>query len=122
MFNGRPPKISRWVLVALYVLAMAPTAFGFAAHPHHGAGIAAARSLDAPICGHAAPLSERPASSPCAGCDACMVSEAPIAPNQIAHVVYVIEIATRLEFESSLGRRLDRRPDDLRSRAPPRVA
>jgi hypothetical protein len=116
------PKISRWLIAALYVLTIASTTFGFAGHERHGVGIATARAHDAPVCGHAAPHSGKPVKSCSLCCDACTLSAAPILANQITHVVYSVEIATRLEFASSLGRRLDDRPDDLRSRAPPRAA
>jgi hypothetical protein len=122
MIGGIRPKISRWLITALYVLAMASISFGSAARVHHGAGFAAATTLDVPACGHVVPNPGRPAKAPLGCCDACALSAAPIMPSQITHVICSIEIAARLEFELRLGRRLDHRPDDLRSRAPPLAA
>lgn len=56
-------------------------------------------------------------------CDACTLTSAP-GLNVVAatHLVYVLEISTRFDFFARLGRAADARPDDLRSRAPPRFS
>jgi hypothetical protein len=121
MFNVPGSKIIRWLVVALLAVATA-SPFVFSGHSHHGSGIVAAQAYDASSCGHAALDSGKSTKSSFLCCDACLLGAAPIHGAPIAHVVYALEIATQLAFELSLGRRLDHRPEDLRSRAPPRAA
>jgi len=120
MIGEMRPKITRRLVAALYALTIVFVAFGFAGHTHRGVEIASAKSLGAEACAHAVSHTGKPANSPVACCDACALSAAPVTPNQIAHAFHSIEIATRLEFDLSLGRRLDHRPHDVRSRAPPK--
>lgn len=122
MSNRTGSRLAHLLIVTLYAVTFAFGAFGWARHAHWNGGaavVSATATAKTGDCGNRAADHSQPGKPASSCCDACILSSAPIVAENIAHVVYAVEIATRLEFEFSLGRRLDRMPDDLRSRAPP---
>jgi hypothetical protein len=110
------------LFAALCALATTVVGFGFCAHSaggaEHGFRVLTAPAVvnvrDAARDGGGAPPANHIAS-----CDACALTAAPgLGAARIPPLVRAIEISTRVDFASRLGRDLDDSPDDPRFPAP----
>ncbi len=129
--SGGKKNRARIFIAALYALTMMFVSFSASSHMNH----VVASSLDAradavesaklPIICSSSDFHDEGGSESdsMSCCDACTLTSAS-GLNVVAssHLIYALEISARFEFASRFGRGIDARPDDLRSRAPPRLS
>jgi len=128
MSGIRTMKAIKRSIAGAYVLAMVFVAFASLAHADSsGAAAVAGMSpvlAQTNICQGAGDGRHdgHPSNQAASCCDLCIFkAAADLATPPTSQVIFRLGISTRFAFASRLGCELDRSPDDLRSRAPPRL-
>jgi hypothetical protein len=125
--SGEKAKWTKTCVAALYALTMIFVAF-VAASPHErpssgDPGVYVASDAVQSLFCHSGDHEGGGGDQAMSCCDACILSGTP-GLNVVAttHLVHSLEVSTRIAFASRLGRIADATPDNIRSRAPPRLA